>query len=497
MSRPLPSQAPTEDGPSDYLEYLIRHECRAFHSQVMATLVTGTFVLYDDESETKVGRLTVYVPSRMVWKVEEYVFKNRRSTAFHPKLGYYINTRASEFPQRLLREVANPCWPTEEIAEEKITDIAFVFSSFNLKDPKYSWAGGIKNAFYISTIARDEETVVSVNGKRDVLTQFRPLEKEDGHVPFPDESFAGSYSEQIWFGLGSIHETVQRGLNRYGHSQPLHFNIGISFPNDACIRYIAKKSLEHVLLTRIPNKSSGVVTFSGFKKQRVIGDHAHYSFFRYETEAALVCFRQIFGVSVTEGIRSRPPSLKGHPRGKQFDENCFLHYIKGGATVEDPYVGRTKRRGIDIRFDGYNKLKISGRFKKWLFSTDNNQRPIGLPSLHVQQMLFHFREQYAPIVINEYDSSNSVDDEDLSVESDDISVAASDTTEDTLHSLIQPENMFHLNGAGNVYEIVAVVDQSVSYRLVNDHASAISTISTLNPDFREGIRSYNGFDADI
>jgi hypothetical protein len=104
-------------------------------------------------------------------------------------------------------------------------------------------------------------------------------------------------------------------------------------------------------------------------------------------------------------------------------------------------------------------------------------------------MLFHFHEQYTPLVINEYDSSNSANDDDLSIQSDDISVAASDTTEDTLHSLIQPENMFHLNVVGNVYEIVELVDKSVSYRLVNDHTAAFSTISTLNPDFREGIRS--------
>jgi hypothetical protein len=489
----------TKNSSATYAEFVLRQDSESYHSDIGATLVEGTFVVFGDTRNPELARIKSYVPSRLVWKVIPYVFVNRRATRYHDSLGYYINSRVPDFPQRLMREVADPDWEEKEIAPYEIINIAFVFSRFDLQDPKFSWSGGIRNCYYLSSVSGPMSTIVSINGKRDVLTQFRPLTKEDGHEPFPVGKYAGSYAEVIWFGLLTVHETIQKGLNRYGQHQPLHFNIAIAFPNVACFKYIMRMAQRSTPINRIPNKTSLIATDSGYKKRRLIGDNTPYYLMRFDTEHALVCLRQILGVGVTEGVRSRPPTIKGHPHGKLFSEHTLLHYVKGAKRLETPYIARTKRRGIDLKFDGYNRLKVSVRFKTWLFRTNGNQRPIDLPSLHVEQVLYHFRDNL-PVATNikEYDSDDTSEDHCTirSLDSAEESVAASDTTEDTLHSLIQPDTMFTLPD-GNIYEIVVAGKEEIEYRLAQDgEAGGIQKVNRLDTTFRNGIRSYNGMDDD-
>ena len=74
---------------------------------------------------------------------------------------------------------------------------------------------------------------------------------------------------------------------------------------------------------------------------------------------------------------------------------------------------------------------------------------------------------------------------------DTISQAASDTTEDSLHSLIQPANLFIMPDE-KVYEIIRVGKEDIEYHLSDKPDSIIKTLSKHDPVFRRGLCFYNG-----
>jgi hypothetical protein len=479
---------------------MLRGVNHVYVSAISEVVHHGNFVLYQGADEAlRVGKFLKYYPSRKVCLLEEYPFLNKKATVYNPFLGYVINSRVLQFPARLLREVS-VSKTKKEVAEEALKEICFVFSEFDLEDPKYSWCAGVKNAYFLSSTVSGIEYEARILGCEDTVSEMRKLRVDDEHLPFPVESDLGvvTYAETVWFGLLSIYETLQKGLNRYGKKQPLHFNIASTLSPGVFV-YLMRQVKAVVEIHERPNKSSRVRTGAGFTKFRKVGNYRAYRVLRFDSDDTLKLLRSILGISCTEGIRSRAPSLKNFPQGKLLHEFSYLHYIKGKNEVEVPFVSRTSRRGIDLRFDGYSQLKVSGRFKKWLYKQDySTGKVVGCPSHHVHQILSHFRPDVATFGDIEIGSDDDVDCCTIASQaSASVGTAATNTTEDSMISLLQPSTCFRFDG--KVHEITEVSNVGViTCKLINKFAPSAMrlTYSAHDEAVRSAIREFNCLGSD-
>jgi hypothetical protein len=367
-------------------------------------------------------------------------------------------------------------------------DICFVFTEQNLQEPNFSWAGGMHRAYLLRYVSVGDITF------NDKVLSVRAIEDSDGHVPFPKlEGYAVSYAESMWYGLMAIYETLQKGLNRYGQKQPLYFNIPLCFPATEVFQYLLRqvRDLGSGTIKLLPKKSSSVRIGSGLTKyRRISSESTVYTMLRFDSQDSLKTLRRILGCSSTYGVRSRPPTLQGHPQGKNVLEYNYIHYIKGKETEETPFASRTNRRGIDIRFDHAAGLKISGRFKKWLYKVGGEGQPVDCPSSHLLQVLYHFRVIPNVAELVDYDSDASRQSTDS--ESLDTNDEATNTTECSLHSLFTPDVLLLYQG---VVHVIKEVSKDSIVCCVEGNDNPISkTLLRSDPEVRNGIRRYNGCD---
>ena len=211
---------------------------------------------------------------------------------------------------------------------------------------------------------------------------------------------------------------------------------------------------------------------------------------RFDSQDSLKTLRRILGCSSTYGVRSRPPTLQGYPQGKNVSEYNYIHYIKGKETEEKPFASWTNRRGIDIRFDHAAGLKISGRFKKWLYKVGGEGQPVDCPSSHLLQVLYHFRVIPNVAELVDYDSDASRQSTDS--ESLDTNDEATNTTECSLHSLFTPDVL--LLYQGEVHVIKEVSKDSIVCCVEGNDNPISKTLLRSDPEVRNGIRCYNGCD---
>jgi hypothetical protein len=461
---------------------------------VSAHIHCGTFVEYGILSDEygslprpEIGRVVKYDSHHHHFQVQKYVAYNTTSTKYNEEMGYYVNDRVATYPGRLMREVCMTK-EIETVVARNVQNICFVFTEKNLEDPHFLWAGGLQHAYLLRNISTSEAT------NRNEVLQVRPISEEDNHRPFPHLPESVSYAERIWYGLMAIYDIVQKGLNRYGQKQQLYFNIPVSFPATEVFSYLLReiRLLGTCTYQQLPNKISSVRVCSGLTKYRRVSTSGSYTLLRFETHDSLEILRKILGVTCSYGVRARPPTLDGHPQGKNVEEYQYIHYVKGKATAEYPFQSRTQRRGIDIRMDTAGNLKISGRFKKWLYKVDSQGKPVDCPSCHLIQVLNHHRlfPGHPPVSEMDSDASDAESVDSKSVASDE---HGSTTTEDSLQSLFSPQVM--LLHQGKVLTITEVKKDSIICCVDGEESSGETTeLSRLDPEVRDAIRHYNGCD---
>ena len=100
---------------------------------------------------------------------------------------------------------------------------------------------------------------------------------------------------------------------------------------------------------------------------------------RFETEAQLCLLRSIFGDTVTCGVRRRRPKVG---TSKYLQENDNLSFVVGYNETEVPFVKRTVRTGVDLRYDQRN-LTVAIRYEKYQYTVDEQGKSKSCPSAHL------------------------------------------------------------------------------------------------------------------
>ena len=115
-------------------------------------------------------------------------------------------------------------------------------------------------------------------------------------------------------------------------------------------------------------------------------------------------------------------------------------------TVETPYCNRTKRRGVDLRFDGISHPKITVSFETYVYQTDQNGHPINCPSENLLHAISHYRRvngHHESDLVQPPDFSGCSDHDDHELEEASV---ASTTTNNSMESYFALDTYFEYRG---------------------------------------------------
>jgi hypothetical protein len=465
----------------------------------------------DDDDDGDVGRVTndwmvgkvhsINKEEKLIY-VTEYPEFNCAKTSLNVHSGYFVNKSVTTYPGRLLREVA----VSSEISKIRSSDVkafCWVLSEEELKEPTFFHAAGMDHV-YLLRFSLNSRPPTSPHE-----TQIVSTVPPGSHLLFPPLAPSMMHllpSWRIWHGIKAIQEALTRGLNRWSQKQKSHFNVVICFPSPETFWHIMHMVNHLVRLQQVPYRSSQVMVGSGLQKYKMPTSNT-CKVLRFETHDQLRGFRSIFGATSLSGVREKAPTLQEN-HGKQVKENYIVHYVKGSGSVpENPYRNRTKRRGVDLRFDGVSHLKITVRFQTYVYQTDAAGKPINCPSQHLIHALSHYRrvaDENEPDSVNgnnENENEKVEEDDDNSVsvlsvassginqrQNDEWSVAST-ATNNSLDSLLQPDTYFCFN---DILLVITSVTRDHIYCVPRDNPVAVPVqYLKSNDEIREAIRSFN------
>ncbi|KAL7572278.1 hypothetical protein ACA910_017878 [Epithemia clementina (nom. ined.)] len=115
---------------------------------------------------------------------------------------------------------------------------------------------------------------------------------------------------------------------------------------------------------------------SGMKCYRRHGKKVYCTTLRFETSEQLnMLSRLVIGVSGRFGVRRRPSTVK-NTHGQLLEPHFSLNYVLESDTVETPYCQQTGKDGIDLTYISLGHLRISVRYRKFLYTVNWNGMPM-------------------------------------------------------------------------------------------------------------------------
>ncbi|KAL7565972.1 hypothetical protein ACA910_008425 [Epithemia clementina (nom. ined.)] len=165
----------------------------------------------------------------------------------------------------------------------------------------------------------------------------------------------------------------------------------------------------------------------------------------------------IIGVTGRFGVRVRPPTLKDI-HGQMFEKHHALDYIHGASEPESPYHSGTTNNGVDLMFYSSGYLRVNVRYRRYLYSLDENGNPINCQCQMLLDLLL-LLPQDVPL-INTDDTVQ--EDNDAGEEyADECSTLASKNDPMSVESMFQPGTFMRDAKTKAVFKITKVTSSEI------------------------------------
>ena len=258
-----------------------------------------------------------------------------------------------------------------------IVDVAFVFPLSTIVDG-FAVCQGISNAFLCRFEYNEDTTELE---EIDILSF--PSKYEFERPPVEHSRYDDCLPWRLWCSVSILQDTIMKALNRVSSCQGIFSKARekISlFPRESWAYICRRVSLE-------PIKRSGRRVrqrlLYGLKGQSKRVD-TEVEILRFETTNQLNLLRCLLGISgVTAGVRRPKPRLG---ETKYLKPNDIVNVIVGQETVEEPFVLRTNKEGIDLTYNQH-ELVIALCYSKYVYAADTDGAPVGCPCPHVEKLL--------------------------------------------------------------------------------------------------------------
>jgi hypothetical protein len=173
------------------------------------------------------------------------------------------------------------------------------------------------------------------------------------------------YPERVWNGLQNLRSEISRHLGRFSEKQG-------SFTKVSSLVVIGSEAWQF-LLSRVESRVGAPVGRNSWIQKRVLepglllksNSKGYYStMIRFETEDELHCLSSVLGELVTVDVRKRRPR---YGVVESLHLNDVINIIAGSAEREVPFKNRTNQQGVDLIYDGTDRVRIRLRYQRYQY----------------------------------------------------------------------------------------------------------------------------------
>jgi hypothetical protein len=218
---------------------------------------------------------------------------------------------------------------------------------------------------------------------------------------------ADCFQERVWNGLQSLRSEICRHLGRYSEKQGSFTRVSS--------QVIVGREAWNFLLSKVESETGLPIGRNACMSRRVLepglvlrsSKNGFYStMVRFETEAQLRSLSSVLGELVTMEVRKRRPK---YGIVESLKVNDAVNIISGSEEREVPFRHRTNKQGIDLVYDGSNRVRIRLRYERYQYKL-----PLVTPSILLSRAI----ERKRPLAPGDSSSDSSSDEEEESSDDD-------------------------------------------------------------------------------
>ena len=286
-------------------------------------------------------------------------------------------------------------------AESIILYPAFVFSLEEFKQPKNSWAHGLKNVFFVRFRCPQEPSTVSGDSRH---PQLVPLKAFDQNLCFPNEHLKRVVSDEAirpprcfhqsaFVGLFVIRRSITKILNKSSGQAEEEEVVGVQIglvPTETWT-YIVHMSRSENIKAHLTKGSASYLDVDPDFTRRKVKIQYPTAIIRFQSSSELAFLRGLLGFCSTYGSIERKPTLKDGPRGLPLKREHRLTLVNGTSDEEcdrdAPFKIRSRNQRVDLCWSNFH-FKIIVGYQQYHYSVNRSgQLKNPPPSDHMTSVL--------------------------------------------------------------------------------------------------------------
>ena len=262
---------------------------------------------------------------------------------------------------------------------------AFVFSIEEFKEPKNSWAHGLKNVFFVRFRCPQKHTGIPEDS---IHSPLLPLKSYDQKLCFPnqhtkrvvlDEAIRPPrcFHESAFVGLFMIRKSITKILNKSSGQAELQEVVGaqIGLVPTETWTYIVHMSRSQGIKVHVTKGSASYMDVDPDFTRKKVKIQYPTTIIRYQTNSELQFLREMLGFCSTYGSTEKKPTLSDGDRGLPLKREHRLTLVNGSGNENNdpdaPFKIRTRQQRVDLCWSNFHFRVIVG-YQQYHYSVNRD-----------------------------------------------------------------------------------------------------------------------------